>query len=122
MQVDIYRPKSRTDLYIFVPAGRDPSWFVNRLAPLGPLEFVKSRTLTAGQRLIGASADEIIQNLNQNGVHIVGVSVATQVSEGGAAIGGGILGASVAGPAGAIIGAILGFAIAERAKKVPDEL
>lgn len=92
------------------------------LAQLGELEFLKTREVSPGQRLVGADADEIIKNVAQSGFHIQGVKVSTQVSEGGAAIGGGILGASVGGPVGALIGALIGLALAEHAKKVPDEL
>lgn len=123
MQCDIYRPKSRTDLYLFVLSGTNPEALLTAMLPqLGELEFVKTREVAPGQRLVGASADEIINNVAQSGFHIQGVTVSTQVSEGGAAIGGGILGASVGGAFGAIIGALIGLALAEHAKKVPDEL
>lgn len=100
-----------------------PQAFVGQmLSQLGELEFIKTRDIVSGQSLVGASADEIIKNISQSGFHIQGVKVSTQVSEGGAAIGGGLLGASVGGPIGAIIGAVIGLALAEHAKKVPDEL
>lgn len=123
MHLDIYRPKARTDLYFFVPAGINPKiHFAEIIAQSGELDFIKSREVLPGQKLIGASADEILQNISRVGFHIQGVNVSTQVSEGGAALGGGILGASIGGPFGAIIGAALGYAFAEHAKKVSDEL
>ncbi len=123
MLLDIYRPKARMDLYLFVPSGTDiGGHLANLFSQLGELEFIKSRDVIPGQNLIGASADEIIQNLQRTGFHIQGVKITTQVSDGGAALGGGILGASVAGPIGAVVGALLGYALAEHAKKVPDEL
>lgn len=123
MQCDIYRPKTRTDLYLFVRSGTSPQVFLaDMLSQFGELELVKTREILPGQSLVGASADEIIKNITQTGFHIQGVKVTTQVSEGGAAIGGGLLGASVAGPVGAVIGLLVGLALAEHAKKVPDDL
>lgn len=124
MQIDIYRPESRTDLYLFVSAGANPMLLLaDMMASLGgKLTFVKSRDLAPGQKIIGANTDEILQNIARAGFHVQGVKVVTQVSEGGAALGGGILGASVGGPIGALVGAIIGFAVAEHAKKVPDDL
>ena|SRR6218665_3805785 len=123
MQVDIYRPAKRTDLFFFVRSGTDPRIYLEQiLAQFGALEFIKTRDLGAGQKLIGATTDQIIHNISQSGFHIQGINVTSQVSEGGAALGGGILGASVGGPIGALIGALLGYALGEHAKKVPDEL
>ena len=123
MQVDIYRPANRTDLYLFVRAGNNPQIVLGDMkAQFSDLALVKSRDIASGQKLIGANTDEILQNIARAGFHIQGVNVTTQVSEGGAAIGGGILGASVGGPFGAVIGAVIGYALAEHAKKVPDEL
>lgn len=123
MQVDIYRPSKRTDLYLFIRSGLDPQLFLaDMMAQFGELVLVKSRDIAPGQTLIGANTDEILQNITQSGFHIQGINVTTQVSEGGAALGGGILGASVGGPVGALIGAVLGYALAEHAKRVPDEL
>jgi uncharacterized protein YcgL (UPF0745 family) len=123
MLCDIYRPKARSDLYLFVRSGTSPHMFLaDMLSQLGELELLKTREVVEGQSLIGASADEIIKNITQTGFHIQGVKVTTQVSDGGAAIGGGLLGASVGGPAGAIIGAIIGLVLAEHAKKVPNDL
>lgn len=123
MQVDIYRPSNRSDLYLFVRSGINPLQVpADVRAQFGELVLFKSREIIPGQKLIGANTDEILQNIFRAGFHVQGVSVATQVSEGGAALGGGILGASVAGPFGAVIGAVLGYALAEHAKKVSDEL
>lgn len=123
MQVDIYRPSNRSDLYLFVRSGINPLQVpADVRAQFGDLVLFKSREIIPGQKLIGANTDEILQNIFRAGFHVQGVSVATQVSEGGAALGGGILGASVAGPFGAVIGAVLGYALAEHAKKVSDEL
>lgn len=123
MRCDIYRPKSRTDFYLFVPSGTPLHLLAaDAIARLGDLEFVKTREIDPGQSLVGASADEIIGSISRSGFHIQGVKVSTQVSEGGAAIGGGILGASVGGPVGAVIGALIGLAVAEHAKKVPSDL
>jgi uncharacterized protein YcgL (UPF0745 family) len=118
MRCDIYRPKARTDLYLFVRSGLSPQ----ELSQFGELEFVKSREIEPGQSLVGANADDIIRNVSQRGFHVQGVKVSTQVSEGGAALGGGLLGASVGGPVGALVGAIIGLALAEHAKKVPHDL
>ncbi|MCW3481045.1 YcgL domain-containing protein [Neisseriaceae bacterium JH1-16] len=123
MKIDIYRPANRTDLYLFLREGANPHIVLaDMLAQFGPLVLVKSRDIISGQKLVGISADEILANIERAGFHIQGVNITTQVSEGGAALGGGILGASVGGPIGAIIGAVLGYALAEHAKKVPDEL
>lgn len=123
MQFDIYRPKSRTDLYLFVPSGVNPQIYrPDVFLPFGELEFIKTREISPGQSLIGASTDEIIRNVSHSGFHIQVLKVTTQVSEGGAAIGGGILGASVGGPVGAVFGALIGLLLAEHAKKVPNEL
>lgn len=123
MLADIYRSKSRKDLYLFVPGGTEvKTYLAHVLSQFGELEFVKSRELLPGQKLIGANAEEIIFNLDNSGFHVQGVKITTEVSEGGAALGGGILGASVAGPIGALFGAVLGYALAEHAKKVSDEL
>ena len=123
MQVDIYRPANRTDLYLFIRTGLDPQLYLtDTMAQFQSLVFVKSRDVAPGQKLIGVNTDEILNNIARSGLHIQGINVSTQVSEGGAAIGGGILGASVGGPVGALIGAVLGYALAEHAKKVPDEL
>lgn len=123
MKLDVYRPKARTDLYLFVPNGTPSNLLPgNLIANLGELEFVKTREVTTGQSIVGANADEIIKNIRQYGAHLQGVKVSTQVSDGGAAIGGGLLGASVGGPIGAVIGAIVGLALAEHAKKAPNDL
>lgn len=123
MQVDIYRPSNRTDLYLFVLSGINLQHVpADVRAQFGELVLFKSREIIPGQKLIGANTDEILQNISRAGFHVQGVTVSTQVSEGGAALGGGILGASVAGPFGALVGAILGYALAEHAKKVSDEL
>ena len=123
MKCDIYRPKTRTDLYLFVSSGVSPQALPsNMFAQFGELELVKTREIVTGQSLVGASADEIIRNIVLTGFHIQGVKVSTQVSEGGAALGGGLLGASVGGPVGAVIGAFIGLALAEHAKKTPDGL
>jgi uncharacterized protein YcgL (UPF0745 family) len=123
MQVDIYRPVDRTNLYLFVRAGVDlRSLPADIPAQFGNSVFVKSREISPGQKLVGANADEIQQNISRSGFHIQGINISTHVSEGGAALGGGILGASFGGPIGALIGAVLGYALAEHAKKVPDEL
>lgn len=123
MLVDIYRPSNRSDLYLFVRSGINPLQVPTDVrAQFGELVLFKSREIIPGQKLIGANTDEILQNISRAGFHVQGVSVATQVSEGGAALGGGILGASVAGPFGALVGAVLGYALAEHAKKVSDEL
>lgn len=123
MQVDIYRPRARRDLYLFVPHGTDVRLFLtDMLAQFGELELVKTREIQPGQSLVGASADEILQNITRAGFHVQGVKVTAEVSEGGAALGGGILGASFAGPVGALFGALLGYALAEHAKRAPDEL
>lgn len=123
MKCDIYRLKSRTDLYLFVPSGISPQTLpAGMISQLGELEFVKTREIISGQNLVGASADDIIRNISNTGLHIQGVKISSQVSDGGAAIGGGILGASVGGPVGAIIGAVIGLALAEHAKKVPNDL
>lgn len=123
MQVDIYRPSNRTDLYLFLLSGINPQHVpADVRAQFGELVLFKSREIVPGQKLIGANTDEILQNISRAGFHVQGASVTTQVSEGGAALGGGILGASVAGPFGALVGAVLGYALAEHAKKVSDEL
>lgn len=123
MNCDIYRLKSRTGQYLFVLAGTPPQAVLPNTYPqLGELVLVKTRDIVAGQSLIGASADDIINNITLKGFHIQGVKVVTQVSEGGAAIGGGLLGASVAGAVGAVVGAIIGLAVAEHAKRVPNDL
>jgi uncharacterized protein YcgL (UPF0745 family) len=124
MQCDIYKPRDRSDLYLFVPSGVSPArHFPEILSQFGPLQFVKTREILPGQALIGANTDDVLQNIGAFGFHVQGVQIrTTEVSEGGAALGGGVLGASVAGPLGALVGAIIGLAIAEHAKKVPDEL
>jgi uncharacterized protein YcgL (UPF0745 family) len=123
MQVDIYRPANRTDLYLFVRSGIDQRLFLAEMtARFGKLVFLKSRHIAPGQKLIGANSDEILQNIARAGFHIQGINVTTQVSGAGAALGGGVLGAGVGGPVGALIGAVIGYALAEHAKKVPDEL
>lgn len=123
MLVDIYRPSNRTDLYLFVSSGFDPLHVpLDVHSQFGDLVLVKSREIIPGQKLVGTTADEILQNISHTGFHVQGIGVATQVSEGGAALGGGILGASLAGPLGALVGAFLGYALAEHAKKVSDEL
>lgn len=123
MKCDIYRPKARSDLYLFVRTGTPANAVrADIFSQLGELELIKTRDIIEGQNLIGASADEIIRNIMVSGFHIQGIKVTTQVSEGGAAIGGGLLGASVGGPIGAVIGAIVGLALAEHAKKVPNDL
>ncbi|STQ90042.1 YcgL domain-containing protein [Iodobacter fluviatilis] len=123
MNIDIYRPETRLDLYLFVMADKDPGAVVSSvLDQLGPLTFIKSREVNVGQKIIGADANEILDNIERTGFHLQVSKVADQVSDGGAAIGGGILGASLAGPVGAIIGALIGYALAEHAKKAPDDL
>jgi uncharacterized protein YcgL (UPF0745 family) len=92
MKCDIYRPKERTDLYLFVQAGSDPNIVLtDALAQFGQLELMKTRDILPGQSLVGASSDEILNNIERFGFHVQGVKVTTEVSEGGAAIGGGIL-------------------------------
>ena len=123
MKCDIYRPRSRKDVYLFVQSGIPPQSLTQNLSSeYAELEFVKSREIISGQNLVGATADEIIKNISFTGIHIQNVKITTQVSEGGATIGGGLLGASLGGPIGALIGAAIGFSLAEHAKKVPDDL
>lgn len=88
MQVDIYRPESRSDLYLFVRAGTDPKLFLSDMMASigGNVTFVKSRELSPGQKVIGANTDEILQNIARAGFHVQGTTVGTQVSEGGAAL------------------------------------
>lgn len=123
MKCDIYRPKLRTDIYLFVPNNVSPqSLPFNISSQFGDLEFVKTREIFSGQSIVGANSDEIIKNIGLTGFHLQGIKTSTQVSEGGAAIGGGLLGASVGGPVGAVIGAIIGLALAGHAKKDSDGL
>lgn len=125
LKCDIYRPKGRTDLYVFVQAGAKPEQVVLPLLPqLGPLEFLKTRDVVAGQPLVGTSSEEILRNVTTTGFHVQGVKVRTQVqvSEGGAAIGGGALGASIGGPLGALLGAVIGFTVAGFAKSESDDI
>lgn len=123
MKCDIYRSKLRKDTFLFVESGTLTPQLEGQLYPqLGELELFKTRDIAAGQNLIGASAEIIINGIENNGFHIQQAAVVTQVSEGGAAIGGGLLGASVGGPVGAVIGAAIGFALAGHAKKVPNDL
>lgn len=123
MKCDIYRSKARPNLYLFVPSNTlIQAIRIDVRSQLGELEFIKTREVVEGQSLIGASASEIIKNILISGFHIQAVTVATQVSEGGAAIGGGVLGASVGGPIGAVVGVVIGLALAEHAKKAANDL
>ena len=124
MQFDVYRPKGRQDLYLFVPAGTPPGF--PAVAALGcapeELEFFKSRELLPGQRVAGVPSEELINGVAINGFHVQAVKASTEVSDGGAAIGGGLLGASIAGPFGAIVGSLIGLVLAEHAKKANNDI
>lgn len=85
MQVDIYRPSTRTDIYLFVQSGIDPQSLSKDVrAQFGELILFKSREIVPGQRLIGVNTDEILQNISRAGLHVQGINVTAKVSEGGA--------------------------------------
>lgn len=84
MRCDIYRSKSRNDIFFIVKTGVKPSQFLQgAIAQVGELEFVKTREFVSGQPLIGASSDEVIGNVERFGFHVQGIKTKTEVSEGG---------------------------------------
>ena len=122
MNTDIYRSSTHRGAYLFVPAGTNPTELPKYvLDRLGPVEYVKSIRLIADSPLIGAEPNEVRRNLESHGFHVQGVSISTNVSEGGAALGAGLLVASLGGgPVGAAIGAIIGYLLAHAAGEDHD--
>ncbi len=112
METDIYKSKSNPNTYLFVRSGRSTTELPSALLEkLGTLEFLKSITVIPGLPLIAANPLEVIKNIKEHGYHVqwANVSVKSDVSGVGAAVGGGILALSLGlGPIGAIVGAVLG--------------
>src|SRR5437016_5297305 len=112
----VYKSARVPNVYVLTQIHQDPSRII-QIVHYGPFERISEIELTSSTVLIGASVDQIIQNIALHGFHLQGMEIRQHVSPVGSAVAGGLLGVAVGGPIGAIVGAAIGAVLADQNNK-----
>ncbi len=123
MDTDIYKSKFISNAFLFVRRGSNVNDLPRSVSrKLGKLDFFKSIVLDQNSQLIAVDPNEVITNIEENGYHIQGAKVSTEIPEIGAALGAGILTASLGtGPGVAVaVAAAVGYFLTHKAREDED--